>query len=226
MSSILILVLLGLAVHLLLPQITELKHSIQVIKDMHLWGVGLAVCAQILGYLGSGILLQAVVALEKPAGGEIRSTSNPSSGWTEASGLSGVLSVNDLLEVNGKLYAATRHTSNGQIYQSDLAGLSWSNLDTISPSVTSIPRLILGAHGQILAGAENSNGSSNTTVFRNNAGQHSWTPYNGWMDMATSVYDLLSTDQGLYAATGYIYGNLFRVPPDNLYWRYLPLVRR
>jgi hypothetical protein len=36
------LVLLGLGVHLLLPQIATLEHSLQVIKGMAWWAVGLA----------------------------------------------------------------------------------------------------------------------------------------------------------------------------------------
>jgi uncharacterized protein (TIRG00374 family) len=61
--SLLVLILLGLAVHLLLPQITTLEHSLQVIKGMTWWAVGLAAGAQVLSYLGSGILLQAVAAV-------------------------------------------------------------------------------------------------------------------------------------------------------------------
>jgi uncharacterized membrane protein YbhN (UPF0104 family) len=61
-SSLLLLLLLGLAVHLLLPQLTALSHSLQVLKAMPLWIVALAVAAQIGSYLGSGYLLQAIVA--------------------------------------------------------------------------------------------------------------------------------------------------------------------
>jgi uncharacterized membrane protein YbhN (UPF0104 family) len=56
------LLLLGLAVHLILPQLTTLEHSLQVIKGMALWAVALAIVAQALSYLGSGFLLQAIVA--------------------------------------------------------------------------------------------------------------------------------------------------------------------
>lgn len=63
LSTVILIVILGMAVHLLLPQISELEHSIQVIKSMRLWAVGLAVLAQILSYVGSGYLLQAIVAL-------------------------------------------------------------------------------------------------------------------------------------------------------------------
>lgn len=57
------LLLLGLAVHLILPQMTTLSHSLEVIKGMALWAVALAVVAQVLSYVGSGLLLRAIVAV-------------------------------------------------------------------------------------------------------------------------------------------------------------------
>jgi uncharacterized protein (TIRG00374 family) len=57
------LILLGLAVHVLLPQITTLEHSLQVIRGMLLWAVALAACAQLLSYLGSGYLVKTLVAV-------------------------------------------------------------------------------------------------------------------------------------------------------------------
>lgn len=55
------LLVLGLAVHLLLPQITALEHSLQVIRQMALWAVGLAILAQVGSYLGSGYMLRTLV---------------------------------------------------------------------------------------------------------------------------------------------------------------------
>jgi uncharacterized protein (TIRG00374 family) len=55
------LILLGLAVHLILPQITTLEHSYQVIKGMLPWAIALAIAAQAISYLGSGYLLKALV---------------------------------------------------------------------------------------------------------------------------------------------------------------------
>ena len=57
------LLLLGLAVHLILPQLATLEQSLQVIKRMALWAVALAVVAQVLSYVGSGFLLRAIVAV-------------------------------------------------------------------------------------------------------------------------------------------------------------------
>jgi len=57
------LLLGGLAVHLILPQITTLEHSVQVIRGMAAWAVILAVAMQVLSYLGSGFLLRAIVVV-------------------------------------------------------------------------------------------------------------------------------------------------------------------
>jgi hypothetical protein len=55
--------LLGIAVHLILPQITRVENSWQVLTSMALWAVGLAFIAQGLSYLGSGFLLQSILAI-------------------------------------------------------------------------------------------------------------------------------------------------------------------
>jgi len=60
--TLLLLVLLGLAVHLLLPQIATLEHSVQVLRGMKWWAVALAAGMQVGSYLGSGYLLRAIVA--------------------------------------------------------------------------------------------------------------------------------------------------------------------
>ncbi len=57
------LVLLGLAVHLLLPQITELEHSINLLKQLALWAVGLALLSQVLSYVGQGYLLHTAAGI-------------------------------------------------------------------------------------------------------------------------------------------------------------------
>ena len=58
-----LLLVLGLAVNLLLPQIATLEHSLQVVREMAVWWVVLAVIAQVLSRLSSGYLFWAVVAL-------------------------------------------------------------------------------------------------------------------------------------------------------------------
>jgi uncharacterized protein (TIRG00374 family) len=57
------LAVFGIAVYLLLPQITALENSWQVLTSMTLWAVGLALIAQVLSYLGSGFQLQSILAI-------------------------------------------------------------------------------------------------------------------------------------------------------------------
>jgi hypothetical protein len=56
------LIVLGLAVHLILPEVAVLKHSLRVLRSMIWWGVGLAVAAQLGSYLGSGLMMKAIAA--------------------------------------------------------------------------------------------------------------------------------------------------------------------
>jgi uncharacterized protein (TIRG00374 family) len=62
------LILLGLAVHLLLPQITTFEHSLTVLERMGLLAVGGAILAQFLSYVGLGYLLREAVRV---AGGDL-----------------------------------------------------------------------------------------------------------------------------------------------------------
>lgn len=62
-SKIGLLLVLGVAVHLILPQITALENSWKVLSSMELWAVGLAFVAQALSYLGSGFLLLSILAV-------------------------------------------------------------------------------------------------------------------------------------------------------------------
>jgi glycosyltransferase 2 family protein len=57
------LVVLGVAFYLILPQIATLENSLQVLKSMSWWAVGLAFISQIASYLGSGFLLQSILAI-------------------------------------------------------------------------------------------------------------------------------------------------------------------
>jgi hypothetical protein len=56
-----ILIILGLAVHLLVPQITTPAKSWSVVNGMTWWAVTLAIVAQSLSYLGSGFVLHAIL---------------------------------------------------------------------------------------------------------------------------------------------------------------------
>ena len=57
------LAVLGVAVHLLLPQLAELERSAQVLREMRWWALALAVAAQVASYGGSGYLRDRIVLL-------------------------------------------------------------------------------------------------------------------------------------------------------------------
>lgn len=57
------LIVLGLAIHVLLPQITSLEDSIHLLRTMSPWLVSLACLAQIGSYLGNGYLVKSIVDL-------------------------------------------------------------------------------------------------------------------------------------------------------------------
>jgi uncharacterized membrane protein YbhN (UPF0104 family) len=56
-----ILIIMGLAVHLLVPQITTLSNSWAVVRGMIWWAVALAIVAQAFSYIGSGYTLHALL---------------------------------------------------------------------------------------------------------------------------------------------------------------------
>ncbi len=60
-----IIIILGLGIHLLVPQITQLEHSWAVVKNLTWWAIALAMIAQILSYLGNGFLLHSLVSTEQ-----------------------------------------------------------------------------------------------------------------------------------------------------------------
>jgi glycosyltransferase 2 family protein len=57
------LAVLGIALYFILPQINTLENSLQVLKSMSWWAVGLAFISQVASYLGSGFLLQSILAI-------------------------------------------------------------------------------------------------------------------------------------------------------------------
>lgn len=60
---LLMLILGGLAVNLILPQLGNLRYSLQVLQSMIWWAVGLAIAGQIGSYIAGGILLRIIVRM-------------------------------------------------------------------------------------------------------------------------------------------------------------------
>lgn len=62
-SHLTTLIFLGLAVHLILPQIASFEESFQVIRTMALWAVLLAGLAEIISYFGYSYLINSVLSI-------------------------------------------------------------------------------------------------------------------------------------------------------------------
>lgn len=60
---IVVLAVLGLAVHLILPQLGNLHESAKVLKTLKPWAVGLAVLSEILSYVALGYMMKRIVGL-------------------------------------------------------------------------------------------------------------------------------------------------------------------
>jgi uncharacterized protein (TIRG00374 family) len=57
------LALLGLAVHLLIPQLGSMQDSARVLRTMKPWAVGLAVLSEVLSYVALGYMMKRIVGL-------------------------------------------------------------------------------------------------------------------------------------------------------------------
>jgi hypothetical protein len=60
---VVVLVLMGLAVHLILPQLGSLQESAKVLRTLKPWAVGLAVLSEILSYVALGYMMRRIVGL-------------------------------------------------------------------------------------------------------------------------------------------------------------------
>lgn len=59
---VLMVIVLGLAVNLLLPQIKALENSWSVVRNLTWWALGLAIIVQFLSYLSAGYMIHAIMA--------------------------------------------------------------------------------------------------------------------------------------------------------------------
>ena len=60
---IVVLALLGLAVHLIIPQLGSLQESAKVLRTMRPWAVGLAILSEVLSYVALGYMMKRIVGL-------------------------------------------------------------------------------------------------------------------------------------------------------------------
>lgn len=72
--NIFTLLVFGLAVYLIIPEITSIGNSWQVLLNLYIWAVIIAFFAQVLSYLGSGYLLKKTLEITNQTVSLIRST--------------------------------------------------------------------------------------------------------------------------------------------------------
>jgi glycosyltransferase 2 family protein len=58
-----VLALLGLAVHLIIPQLGDLRESAKVLRTLRPWAVGLAILSEMLSYVALGYMMKRIVGL-------------------------------------------------------------------------------------------------------------------------------------------------------------------
>ena len=58
-----VLVLMGLAVYLIIPQLGDVRESAKVLRTMRPWAVGLAILSEILSYVALGYMMKRIVGL-------------------------------------------------------------------------------------------------------------------------------------------------------------------
>ena len=74
LPKLMTLVVLGLAVHLMLPQIASLEHSWQTLRSMAVWAVSLAVLMEAFSYISMGFLLKNLIKITGQSVSLLRST--------------------------------------------------------------------------------------------------------------------------------------------------------
>ena len=61
--SLALLIFLGAGVHLLIPQLTSIQNSMEVLKNLKYWALAVAIACEFLSYVGSAYLLVSIVGL-------------------------------------------------------------------------------------------------------------------------------------------------------------------
>jgi hypothetical protein len=140
--------------------------------------------------------------------------------WNFTEGLQDISEVYDLLESQGRLYAAGKAEAMGWVYQADLIGQRWQKTAPLpDPDIRAVLSLAQSPDGEIFAGTEMVLGPSATKVFVKSRNTEHWQEFGGIIDLANNVNSLIFVDNRLFAGTGPIYGNIyqcFRTPATAL----------
>jgi uncharacterized protein (TIRG00374 family) len=141
-----ILIVLGLAVNLLLPQISNFTEAWSVVKTMTWWAVGLAVLSEVISYLSYGYCIHAIVASRK------QKLSVPKSTLIVMSATSVGLVAGGWVTLAGSIFSSVKRET-GDNGTATISGLLPSMLLNMSIALIAIFGLVyLGIIGQLTNG--------------------------------------------------------------------------
>ena len=143
---VIILIVLGLAVNLLLPQISNFTEAWSVVKTMTWWAVGLAVLSEVISYLSYGYCIHAIVASRK------QKLSVPKSTLIVMSATSVGLVAGGWVTLAGSIFSSVKRET-GDNGTATISGLLPSMLLNMSIALIAIFGLVyLGIFGQLTNG--------------------------------------------------------------------------
>jgi len=143
---VIILIVLGLAVNLLLPQISNFTEAWSVVKTMTWWAVGLAVLSEVISYLSYGYCIHAIVASRK------QKLSVPKSTLIVMSATSVGLVAGGWVTLAGSIFSSVKRET-GDNGTATISGLLPSMLLNMSIALIAIFGLVyLGIIGQLTNG--------------------------------------------------------------------------
>ena len=143
---VIILIVLGLAVNLLLPQISNFTEAWSVVKTMTWWAVGLAALSEVISYLSYGYCIHAIVASRK------QQLSVPKSTLIVMSATSVGLVAGGWVTLAGSIFSSVKRET-GDNGTATISGLLPSMLLNMSIALIAIVGLVyLGIIGQLTNG--------------------------------------------------------------------------
>jgi len=143
---VIILIVLGLAVNLLLPQISNFTEAWSIVKTLTLWAVGLAAVSVIISYLSYGYCIHAIVASRK------QQLSVPKSTLIVMSATSVGLVAGGWVTLAGSIFSSVKRET-GDNGTATITGLLPSMLLNMSIAFIAVVGLVyLGIIGQLTNG--------------------------------------------------------------------------
>ncbi|MEJ2722925.1 MAG: FlgD immunoglobulin-like domain containing protein, partial [bacterium] len=176
--------------------------------------------------LGGGVIIHDIiqtalgdflVALEGESSGSPVMKSRNGTEWSAMEGLDEVTAAYDLVTRGDEALVAVTESGRGAVYMAAIAGMGWGRLpDLPADDVVAVRSLAVGPGGRVVAGVERAWGPSDTYVFVLPTDRGPWVEFGGMIDLATGVYRMATTETDVYAATGWVYGNVYRCSFDAL----------